>query len=264
MIIKSTKAGVGLSANITSDQPNIDGDFVLGLTSKSLNLGAGKAYSFRADVPGGYSFDFAPATGVATPTTTWPTTDPFIRVTGSLTSDGTTPLIIPDLLPAGTFNGRVYYQGGSGGASSIYFVRFEPPPFEYWVLMRGDGNGNAWESAGPNMDAMFPELATFVPRSYNTPNSGTPILTKIQSQQYGIYNADGNDFDGNPLGTIAPLAMLIETTDPITIYFNQGEATPTFSLSDNGVLLQCYTSIPNQVTISAPTGSEVNVTIIGN
>lgn len=155
MIVTNTRAEFELTATASSDQSNIDGDFVLGLQRRSLAFDAEKAYSLKADCPENGSFTFNPATGVATPVETWP-------------------------------SGKVICDG------------------------------------------------------------------------------DGNDIDGNPLGTIVPLAMLIEATKAVLVDFNQGETAETMTINGGGFFLQCNATTPSMITISAPTGGEVNITLIGN
>jgi hypothetical protein len=100
---------------------------------------------------------------------------PFVRVTGALTSNGTTPLIVPLIPYVGMVDGRPSYGVVDGGRTfDVAWVEGDG----LWVFQFDiDGGASGlWET---DSNVASPELATGWVAGIGGTNTGTPVFSAV-------------------------------------------------------------------------------------
>lgn len=261
----------GLNASATSSQHNISGDFQVGGNIESYSLDADKAMSMKANCPAEGAFYFYPTSGITLPIGTW--ADDVAYQSLQLVGSGWGDAIITNVSQV-SFTGYTSYTGSIDG--ELVAVTTGQTP-EVWGQAVCDAMNIILEGSGYRLRMNGTEMI-FEP----DPNSETPgvvdsgnifylsgptsgFSTKnstlaTRPSQFGIFDGDGNDFDGNPLSPITPAAMLIKTIPACTISMG---VTGFLTIPANGMIL--FKEVPQETDwlFTPATAGEIQITLIG-
>lgn len=229
MEITSARLTYGLNARATSSQPNIFGDFQIGGNLLSFAPEIRKAYTITAFCKSGDSFNFNPVTSVATGTTFVPGSGMQEQQIGSDTATASGDIVVTI---TSAYTGTMVFsvpvtQGDTPeqwidkivAKANLTLVEYLPT----FNLLRS-GNSLYINSTPINVSANGKEVSFHGPDdptlnlaidggSTGITSSPTSIRTATGTETLGvkIFGGDGNDFDGDPIGYITPLAMLVRT-----------------------------------------------------
>jgi len=216
MSISDAKAVFGLTAIGTGDRPWINQSAQIGQQQTSMVIaGADIAFSAKLDLPmSGDSAtldlsDFA----VTDDTTAVPTS---VTITGTLTSDGATPVTFPALALFGEYDGRPDYRS-EAIAQPEYRCYWET---NKWYLIKFSGATPlaTWQSSN---DVPTPDLATFAPTGTAT---GVPTVTPSAELLASGWTGEAYDFEGAAMVPPSTIGGLLFFVSSGSISITQGTA----------------------------------------
>lgn len=225
----------GLNARANTTQANVFGSLQIGKDIQSVDLNANKAYTVTAFCKSGDSFNFNPVTSVATGTTFVPGSGMQEQQIGSDTATASGDIVVTI---TSAYTGTMVFsvpvtQGDTPeqwidkivAKANLTLVEYLPT----FNLLRS-GNSLYINSTPIDVSANGKEVSFHGPDdptlnlaidggSTGITSSPTSIRTATGTETLGvkIFGGDGNDFDGDPIGNITPLAMLVRTEKACTI-----------------------------------------------
>lgn len=271
MNLTNSRIMFALNANATSSQHNISGDFQIGGSIESYPLVATTAYSLKASCPENGIFSFNPATGVAAIDGSW--ANPLIYQSLQLVNPSWGDGVIEGVT---SIYSTIFTDATGTIEISIDVAEGETP--EVWGETLVGTYNDYFAGTGYVMDLIGTEVifksdiesSNALPvMEYNDFAIGNPKVGLdgigstyvVPPSPFGISGGTGNDFDGNPIGTITPQAMLIKAGSAFSVELQ--DTTKRFDIPANGVvLLKELTEETNWVFTSSVNGS-IEIVVVG-
>ena len=159
-------------------------------------------------------------------------------VTGELTSNGITPLVIPALLYTGVINSKPSYTETGDPATGRYTLAWNGAGYNYWALVDND-SGAQWESSD---SVATPDLVTtWTPIGTAT---GTPIVVAEVSSAAQFINAVNNSVSASALVTASAIGTVtgaitntigpLNLSGALNISLHAGTFTTTYYVNNIG------------------------------
>jgi hypothetical protein len=269
--VSNAVAIYGLQASLATEQTNASGIVPVGPSQTQRTfLDADVAYAFRANLPNigdEAVVDLTDASGdvtaaIPSPAGGLPT---IISITGTLTTDGTTPLTVPLLYYTEMEASKPKYEAENDSFAFALYWDSGEGKWIFELTIKPSLENEFWYSSVA--DTASPDLASGWLPDEGGSNTGTPVVAVSPYTLPSLIDADGKDIYGQPIPTVAEInGLLIECVS--------GAATITgadgfeYSPTANAVLQISNTSTgvitPDDLTIEATAANTaVKVTVIG-
>lgn len=273
MDITNSRLMFGLYASATSSQHNVTGEFQIGSNLETYQLQSNAAYSLKANCPAGGAFYFSPYQGLATIAGTWVSTANYqsIQLVNGFWGDG----VIAGVT-AVNFSASIT---GLGAIDLDIAVTEGETPEVWGQRIVNTINSGSLGITGYKMRLSGTELILETDLSDAEPDIVTIdeafLITKPKASAsqgmfstlvtppspYGISGGDGNDFDGNSIGTIAPQAILIKAATPFVVALQ--DTGGHIDIPAGGVVLLSELPSDNDWFFTSQTLGSIEIVVVG-
>jgi hypothetical protein len=249
MNILSLESPASASAIIRATGQNVNWLSGFGGTARPALTGADIAYARDIVLPV-ISDELVFDTSTAETTTLSDPTYTPITVTGTLTSDGSTPVAFEEMAYVETLNAKPSYGNLAGDVATWHD--------NYWDMACNDGG--TWTSTD---DVATPDLCTtWTPASAAT---GTPVVSGTPVIIPSVSGIDGADHEGNPILISSIRSLYIACTAGAAVFTGGDASIPIPEGSDIDIrYLTGDTEYSGEITLAATAaGTVLRLEVIG-